>query len=226
MVEPAQSYRTGASYDPGDLARRLTGRREQLGLTRAQLARRARVSVSYVDYLETQPAQPTPGALYWLAEALETTPRLLLGATRDRPPAASTPPQITRSESLDPATCLQLIAPGGVGRVALTGDDGPEVFPVNYAIVDGDVVFRTASGGPLSVPDGGELGFEVDHLDEVVSRAWSVLIIGHGARIADPELARRLADNALLQPWVGGERDLFIRVRAERISGRRILPAD
>lgn len=224
MSESAESYRVDASYDPGDLARRITARREELGLTREQLAKRARVSVSYVDYLETQPAQPTPGALYWLSEALETTPRHLLGATLDRPPGDTALPQFSELVVLEPGECMQLIAPGGVGRVALVGD-GPQVFPVNYAVVEGEVVFRTRSAGPLAMPDDREMGFEVDHLDEVMSRAWSVLISGRVERISDPETTEHLSRHALLQPWAGGERDLFIRVHPMKITGRRIVAA-
>jgi nitroimidazol reductase NimA-like FMN-containing flavoprotein (pyridoxamine 5'-phosphate oxidase superfamily) len=47
-------------------------------------------------------------------------------------------------EHLDEAECLRLIAPGGIGRLAYTGRYGLTVLPVNYALHEGTIVFRTA----------------------------------------------------------------------------------
>jgi transcriptional regulator with XRE-family HTH domain len=65
---------------PGDLGRRIERRRHELGLTRAQVARRARLTEGFIRYVEEQPAEMRPGTLWRLAAALETTPRRLLGA--------------------------------------------------------------------------------------------------------------------------------------------------
>ncbi|MGH3277858.1 MAG: pyridoxamine 5'-phosphate oxidase family protein [Trebonia sp.] len=42
--------------------------------------------------------------------------------------------------------CLELISPGGIGRIAYVGRFGPAVLPVNYKIQDEAIVFRTAAG--------------------------------------------------------------------------------
>ena len=47
-------------------------------------------------------------------------------------------------EELNENQCLELIAPGGIGRIAYTGRFGPAVLPVNYTLQDGAIVFRTA----------------------------------------------------------------------------------
>lgn len=65
---------------PGDLGRRITARRRQLGWSRAELAAKAHLSVPYLTYLETRPATPTMTCLIELANALETTAEALLGA--------------------------------------------------------------------------------------------------------------------------------------------------
>ena len=67
------------SQERGDLGQRATARRRQLGLSRAQVARRARMPEGYVRYIEEQPAEVDSGSLWRLAAALETTPRQLLG---------------------------------------------------------------------------------------------------------------------------------------------------
>jgi transcriptional regulator with XRE-family HTH domain len=65
---------------PGDLGRRITARREQLGWSRKQLAVRAGLSVAYLTYIETHPAVVTMACLVGLADALGTTVAALLGA--------------------------------------------------------------------------------------------------------------------------------------------------
>ena len=65
---------------PGDLGRRIAARRQQLGWSRAQLAVRAGLSVSYLTHIETYPALVTMPCLIGLADALGMTVEALLGA--------------------------------------------------------------------------------------------------------------------------------------------------
>ncbi|MEV4582909.1 hypothetical protein AB0K16_57845 [Nonomuraea jabiensis] len=66
-----------------------------------------------------------------LAAALETTVEDLLGGDRDRPPG----PGDAVLKVLEPEECLRLVAPGGIGRVAFNGPEGPTVL-VNYRLHD------------------------------------------------------------------------------------------
>lgn len=53
-----------------------------------------------------------------------------------------------------------------VGRVGVVADGRPVVLPVNYAIVDGAVVFRTGRGAkPTAARDGAPVAFEVDEIE-------------------------------------------------------------
>jgi hypothetical protein len=47
-------------------------------------------------------------------------------------------------KELDEAECLRLISPGGIGRIAYSGQSGVTVLPVNYKLHQGAIVFRTA----------------------------------------------------------------------------------
>ncbi|MBO0817769.1 MAG: helix-turn-helix transcriptional regulator [Actinobacteria bacterium] len=77
---------------PGDLGRRITAHREQLGWSRKQLAARAGLSVAYLTYIETHPAVVTMACLAGLADALGTTVAALLGAgSAGQVPATATP---------------------------------------------------------------------------------------------------------------------------------------
>ncbi|RJL32718.1 helix-turn-helix domain-containing protein [Bailinhaonella thermotolerans] len=215
---------------PGDLGRRVAHRREELGLSRQEVARRADMDPGYLEYLEERAANPRPGALLRLADALGTSPEALLGGTVERPPGGSGRALKPELEHLDPEECLRLIAPGGVGRVAFDALNGPTILPVNYRLHEGAVVFRTRYGGLLdeelhSGIKGAEItvAFEVDRLDEAMHAGWSVLIQGP-AHLAERE---ELADleSAHVEPWPGGDRGLYIRVSPTHITGRRIHPA-
>ena len=49
-------------------------------------------------------------------------------------------------ELLSEDEARKLLATGGVGRVGLTIGALPAIFPVNYKVIDGAIVFRTAPG--------------------------------------------------------------------------------
>lgn len=118
--------------------------------------------------------------------------------------------------------CLDLLATVSLGRVAVTIGAVPAVLPVNYALLDGAIVFRSAPGTKLSAAVlGTVVAFEVDEADSADHSGWSVLVVGHAAELREGpvlEAARRLP----LQSWAGGDRDHFVRIESERISGRRL----
>ncbi|GAA3248144.1 glycosyl hydrolase family 65 protein [Nonomuraea helvata] len=211
----------------GDLGRRIIHYRERLGLTREQVAEQAGMSPGYLQYLEENPDTADAGALYRLADALQTTVHELLGGDRDRPPGHGPAMANPTLEELGREECLRLIAPGGIGRVAFYGSYGPTVLPVNYTMHHGAIVFRTASGGPMDrdLRTGLEgvdikIAFEIDQIDETNREGWSVLVRGPCHHVAPDEMGE-VADVGVT-PWAGGERHLYIRIVPHQITGRRI----
>jgi hypothetical protein len=127
-------------------------------------------------------------------------------------------------EVLAPAECARLLATQSVGRVGL-GGARPGVFPVLYALLDGDVVFRTAPGEKLiAAALNRELVFEVDAFDTEMRSGWSVNVLGAAEEIDDPG-ERSRAEALHLEPWAGDVRDRYVRIRTVEITGRRINPA-
>ena len=127
-------------------------------------------------------------------------------------------------EELSEAQCLQLIAPGGIGRIAYTGRFGPVVLPVNYTLLDQAIVFRTAEHGPLDEDlrtgiSGADyrVAFEVDSINLVGRTGWSVLVQGPAHHITEAE-----QDAVRVESWAPGDRELFVRITPARITGRRI----
>ncbi|MCZ7525103.1 MAG: pyridoxamine 5'-phosphate oxidase family protein [Acidimicrobiia bacterium] len=125
-------------------------------------------------------------------------------------------------EVLSEEECARLLATSHVGRVAVTMGALPAVVPVNYALLDGDVVFRTGKGTRLATATTGTVvAFEVDRVDAEERSGWSVLVVGMADQITDPdELESALGLG--LRPWAPGDRDHFVRVAARRVSGRRL----
>jgi len=208
--------------DPGDLSRRIAQRRTELHLSQAQLAARAGLSLRYLEYLERYPARPSPAALRQLAAALRTTPAVLLGGGANVPPGQCRPAGLRAVSKLMPAECRRLIAPGGVGRIAFGTISGPIVVPVNFAVLADTLVVRTAEGTVIDGHADEQVALEVDHIDEAVCQGWSVLVRGPAHRVAHPAELRRLQEDAVVWPWAGGEREVYVRIIPREITGRRI----
>ena len=69
-------------------------------------------------------------------------------------------------EELSEPDCLNLLSGNQVGRIAVVVDNRPILFPVNYAIAGGAVVFRTNAGTKLAGAALGQVAFEIDGADE------------------------------------------------------------
>jgi hypothetical protein len=207
---------------PGDIGRRVAAERERLGLTREQTARRAGMAPEYLAYLEEQTADPTAATVARLAGVLGTTPVALRGGTDDLPPGQGRALLHPEMRELGSAECRRLLSTSGVGRVAVSTQHGPAVVPVNYEVVDGAIAFRTAPDSVPAAAVGAEVAFEVDHVDEAMSRGWSVLVVGPARVVTDTEAVRELVDRAHASPWAGGEREMWVSIEPTRITGRRI----
>ncbi|MET4926031.1 pyridoxamine 5'-phosphate oxidase family protein [Streptomyces sp. PSRA5] len=223
MTDRDRGSLPGTSVTHGsDLGRRVAARRQEMGLTREDVAVRAGSAPGYIQYLEERAAAPGTGFLLRLADALETTVTELVGGTADLPPglgAAGRDPELT---ALSAEECRHLLSTHGVGRVAVTPHGSPAVFPVNYT-VDGDLVaFRTSPEGGPAAAQGHEVAFEVDHIDEAFSQGWSVLVVGGAQAVTDPGRVLRLEELAHTTPWAGGDRGLWIVVTPTEVTGRRI----
>lgn len=209
----------------GDIGRRVTARREQLGLSREEVALRAGSAPGYLQYIEEQPSAPGIGFLLRLADALETTVVELTGGNVELPPGMGRAGHRPVMLELSPDECRALMSTHGVGRVAVTTADGPAIVPVNYQVTDGAIAYRTAADAVPAAAAGSEVAFEVDHIDDAMSQGWSVLVVGTARVVTDPSVVRRLEAEAHTSPWAGGDRGLWLTIEPTRISGRRIKVA-
>jgi uncharacterized protein len=130
-----------------------------------------------------------------------------------------------RLSVLDVNTCWALLRETEVGRLAVVVDGGPEIFPVNYVVDHGTVVFRTADGTKLSAAVSGDVAFEADGLDRETGQAWSVVIKGSGGEIRELDDLLDASDLAL-SPWHGSPKHHFVRIVPVEVTGRRFPVAD
>lgn len=125
---------------------------------------------------------------------------------------------------LSASECWDRLRSVEVGRLAVSLDDVPDIFPVNYAVDRGSIVFRTAAGTKLAATDGRPVAFEVDGYDASVGVAWSVVVKGTAAHVRD---LHAVFDSAELPvfPWEGGPKPYFVRIVSESITGRGFVRA-
>lgn len=124
-------------------------------------------------------------------------------------------------EILDRDDCLALLGGAPIGRVIFTEQALPAVQPVPFVLSDGAVVIRAAADSRLAAATRGTVvGFEADELHPDTAAGWSVLIVGRASPVTDPRQRAAFARLQLRQ-WSRGNGDGFIRIEAERASGRR-----
>lgn len=119
--------------------------------------------------------------------------------------------------------CVELLRANVVGRVALVTPGGPRIVPVNYAVHEDSIVFRTAPYSELGTYGwDSELAFEIDHLDHERHAGWSVVAFGRGALIEDADELAGIRGRWDPHPWAGGSRHLYMRLTWRDVTGRRL----
>jgi uncharacterized protein len=126
-------------------------------------------------------------------------------------------------EVLSREECIRLLEedPVRVGRIAI-GGPRPVIFPINYALDDGEIIFKTAEGTKFdaAVKDT-FVAFEVDRVNPGWASGWSVLVRGQSHLVKDESEIDRLS-NLPLQSWAAVEKPHFVRIADPLISGRRL----
>ena len=126
-------------------------------------------------------------------------------------------------ELLSEDDAWRLLQTEDLGRVGVSVGALPAIFPVNYVVLDGAVLYRTSPGSKLAAATANAIvAFEVDHHDRRDRSGWSVLLVGLSEVVHDVGMAAR-AVAAGLEPYAEGRRGNLVRIHAELISGRRVV---
>ena len=124
-------------------------------------------------------------------------------------------------EELPDAECWRLVRCADVGRLAVSITDHPDIFPINFIVDSGTVVFRTGAGTKLAAAVLGRgVAFEVDGYDPNAGQAWSVVIKGR-AREIENMVEYFAAEDLPLFPWHASPKPNLVRIEPDVITGRR-----
>lgn len=124
--------------------------------------------------------------------------------------------ELTREE------CLALLPTVPIGRLVFTDRALPAIVPVNFVLDHGQIVVRTGASSTLAAAvRGSVVAFEVDDFDRTARNGWSVTVTGQARQVTDPTEVERLAELGLT-PWVGGEKNKYVVIPVELVSGRRV----
>jgi len=126
-------------------------------------------------------------------------------------------------ETIDEDECMRLLRRSVIGRVIFVTGGIPTALPINIAVDGDDVIFATEPGSTLrSINENATVCVEADDFDFVYHTGWSVLLTGTLHEVGDSGAMDR--DRRIpLQPWAPGARSRLMRVRAWRVTGRRIV---
>jgi nitroimidazol reductase NimA-like FMN-containing flavoprotein (pyridoxamine 5'-phosphate oxidase superfamily) len=132
-------------------------------------------------------------------------------------------PATYRLRELSTEECHVLLRSKRVGRVVWCGSNGPQALPVNYVVHSDTILFRTSPDSAIAeVGRGQRAAFEVDDIDEFVETGWSVLLVGTAESFTGAgDVPNRLEDRPT--PWAPGSRPLYIRIRPDGVTGRRVV---
>jgi len=112
----------------------------------------------------------------------------------------------------------RFLASQSFGRLALVSDDRPQIFPINFAVLDHTVLFRTAGGNKLrELIQNRHVALEADALTD--SEAWSVVLRGRAEMVIDDEGVRS-AEKLHLPRWIPVQPYVFIRITPVDIRAR------
>lgn len=117
--------------------------------------------------------------------------------------------------------CWELLAHSAHGRVATAAAGIIDIVPVNFAVHKGYIFIRTAPGNKLAAMTvNSSIAFEADGV--LSDEAWSVVVHGTAAVLESEEEIREARESGVT-PWIPTLKDAWVRVKAERISGRHFI---
>jgi nitroimidazol reductase NimA-like FMN-containing flavoprotein (pyridoxamine 5'-phosphate oxidase superfamily) len=120
---------------------------------------------------------------------------------------------------LSDAAAWDLLDSASFGRLGVSLDNLPEIFPVNYHADGASILFRTAKGTKLhELIENSHVVFEVDA--QQPGDAWSVTAKGTAAVLDDPAAVED-ADQRPLPDWIPTAAFVYVAITVNSIRGRR-----
>jgi general stress protein 26 len=110
-----------------------------------------------------------------------------------------------------------------LGRLAVSSDNKPAIFPVDFYCDGNSILFRTAEGTKLAdLVANDAVAFEAD--EHTTRESLSVIVEGR-AHVVTDESEIRDADRATLPRWIPIAVPVYVRIVPTKIHGRRFSRA-
>lgn len=114
--------------------------------------------------------------------------------------------------------CWEALRGDEFARLAYVLGDEVNLVPINYAVDQDTLLFRTAEGSKLlGVVMNPHVVLEIDRFDE--EQATSVVVRGEARKLEEDEAHR--ADNVPLRPWTDTHKYNVVEIRPTDVTGRR-----
>lgn len=128
---------------------------------------------------------------------------------------------VPEAEVLEPDDCWRLLGEAHVGRLSVIVDGHPDIFPVNFVVDHGTIVFRTGPGTKQQAMEkDAVVALEADSVSAEFGIAWSVVVKGTAA-VAGSDAPPLDGIRRALFPWQGVGQDYLYRVVPQSVTGRR-----
>jgi nitroimidazol reductase NimA-like FMN-containing flavoprotein (pyridoxamine 5'-phosphate oxidase superfamily) len=128
--------------------------------------------------------------------------------------------ELTRDE------CLTILTNHSFGRLAVTVDGQPDIFPVNYLLDDDRIIFRSGPGTKLDHASLDRVAFEVDEFEHGRLSACSVVVKGTALEFTEAIDERSERERALLvatlMSSISSEELRWVRIVPRQITGRQL----
>jgi nitroimidazol reductase NimA-like FMN-containing flavoprotein (pyridoxamine 5'-phosphate oxidase superfamily) len=126
-------------------------------------------------------------------------------------------PNVKYATKLDSYDAWERLRSQSFGRLAVSLDGQPSIFPVNFLADDSTILIRTEEGTKVEQIEVNALvAFEVDEVDS--ARAWSVVVKGVAHRLDETTIAA--ARRAPLWSWAPEPKEVFLRITPTEVTGR------
>ena len=137
----------------------------------------------------------------------------------DGGPAVPAPVRNDETRAMTASECWELLGESGIGHLALRAQPvGVDIVPVNYLVVDGQLLFKSGPGAKLAeVAEHPYVALQIEHL---LGAAWfSVVVKGRAERLdCDEDIeSSGILDHHPTQP---GDKFNYVRIVPDVVLGR------
>jgi nitroimidazol reductase NimA-like FMN-containing flavoprotein (pyridoxamine 5'-phosphate oxidase superfamily) len=130
------------------------------------------------------------------------------------------------TEVLTAEECWKFLESSKVGRLAIDIAGKPDIFPINFIVDDGSLVFQTGAGTKFAASALlHHVAFEIDGYEPQQRTAWSVVVKGRAHQIERMQDVFAAQDLPLF-PWAAHPKPNFVKISPTEITGRRFHIVD